>query len=476
MAFETVSPVGSALQHLLDADDIVPGSAPSYQLCKDILAYHPLGQKIAEAPIGMAQSDQREISVPKGPEDRVVEAFRDEWANIGADRHIGNVARLARAYGVATLVVIVEGEDSSEPLDPSTLARKRVTFSVFDPLNTAGSLTLNQTPNAADFLKAERGVVVNGRRYHPSRCCVLMNEEPLYIEWTASAFGYVGRSVYQRALYPLKSFIQCMVTDNLITLKSGVFIEKLKQSGPIVNGPMQFLFGLKREVVKQARTGNVISIGVDEAIETLNMQNLDGAYGMARTNILKNIATAADMPAKLLDNETLVEGFGEGTEDAKNVARYIDRIRAWMGPAYDFVDRIVQSRAWSQAFFDSLKNLGLDGGAKDHETALAEWRNSFAAAWPSLLKEPESELIKVDDVRLKAAVATVQVLGPQIDPENRVEVLRWFQDTINENKILFKSPLNLDFRAIQDWQPPQDVEPDDADKVPKAPLPFRSAA
>ena len=34
------------------------------------------------------------------------------------------------------------------------------------------------------------------------------------------------------------------------------------------------------------------------------MQNIDGAYGMARQNILENIATSADMPAILLKQET----------------------------------------------------------------------------------------------------------------------------------------------------------------------------
>jgi len=33
--------------------------------------------------------------------------------------------------------------------------------------------------------------------------------------YTQAAFGFVGRSVYQRPLYPLKSFVQTMITDDL---------------------------------------------------------------------------------------------------------------------------------------------------------------------------------------------------------------------------------------------------------------------
>ena len=47
------------------------------------------------------------------------------------------------------------------------------------------------------------------------------------------------------------------------------------------------------------------------------MQNVYAAGTYSRTNIIKDIASAAEMPAKLLDNETLVAGFGEGTEDCQ---------------------------------------------------------------------------------------------------------------------------------------------------------------
>ncbi len=47
---------------------------PSYQLCKTIFLFHPLGQKIASAPVKMAQFLPREITIPDGPEKELVEA------------------------------------------------------------------------------------------------------------------------------------------------------------------------------------------------------------------------------------------------------------------------------------------------------------------------------------------------------------------------------------------------------------------
>ncbi|KGC14621.1 hypothetical protein DM48_362 [Burkholderia gladioli] len=53
------STLSSSLMDLLGADDIVPGSEPSYQLCKTIYVSHPLGGKIVDQPIKLAMSQKR---------------------------------------------------------------------------------------------------------------------------------------------------------------------------------------------------------------------------------------------------------------------------------------------------------------------------------------------------------------------------------------------------------------------------------
>src|SRR6185437_1667829 len=162
--------------------------------------------------------------------------------------------------------------------------------------------------------------------------------------------------------------------------------------------------------------------------------------------------------AKLLNSETFAEGFGEGTEDAKAIAHYIDGLREEMDPLEEFFDNIAMHRAWSSEFFDTIKALHPDSyGGKTYEQAFYEWKNSFAAVWPSLLKEPDSEKVKTDDVKLKAIIATVEVFGPLLDPENKATLLMWAQDNINENKLMFTDPMVLDFEALRNYVPPQPV-------------------
>ena len=448
------SELGNALSELLTCPEIEPGDQPSYEMCKVIWSYHPLGAKMVEAPIAMAQCQEREISVPDAPEDMVRDAFQREWKAIGADDIIYNVMATSRAYGIASVAIKVEGVPDDKPIDLKKIYKESVSFSVFDPLNTAGSLVLNQDPNAIDFQKVQ-AIAVSGVPYHRSRTVVMMNEKPIYILYTSSAFGFVGRSVFQRALFPLKSFIQTMVTDDLVVKKSGVFIAMLETAGAIIDAIMSASATLKRLFVKESTNGNVISIGTKEKIETLNMQNIDGAYALARKNILENCAVAGDMPAEILNSETFAEGFGEGSEDAKRVARWVDRFRVKMSPLYDFFDEIVMYRAWNPEFYRTVQAEHPRYRKISYDQAFHQWRKSFAAKWPSLLTEPDSEKVKTEKVKLEAIVSLVEViLAAPVPQEVKAQTLEWMQDNINENKLMFKNPMVLDTEAIASFEPP----------------------
>lgn len=455
MAFQPIAQLGEGLIGILQADDIVPGSVPGYETCKALYLFHALGQKMVDSPINMAQSQQRKISVPKGPESILVEAFLEEWERLGADKHIFNAARIARIYGISSVALMVGGVPTEKPVDYAKLYSQEISFNVLDPLNTAGSLVLSQDPNAMDFLKV-KDVAVGGQAYHRSRTLTILNEEPIYIAYTTSAFGFVGRSVYQRAFYPLKSFIQTMITDNLVSLKAGVIVAKVQTPSSAIDGIMDSLFGLKRNFIKEAVVGNVLSIGIEEDIQSLNLQNIDNSLRTARKNILDNIATAADMPAIILNQETFAEGFGEGTEDAKRVAQFIDRLRVWMNPIYRFFDKIVMHKAWNPEFYKTIQAQFPDKyRGVSYKEAFYDWQNSFVTEWPNLLREPDSELVKVDDVRLKAIIATLEVLLPELDPDSRVKIIESALSNINSMKLLFPEPFEVDKDKLKTYRPPQ---------------------
>lgn len=484
-AFLTTQDGGQPLlMSILMQPDIQPGSDIGYQLCKTIYAFHPLGAVLTDAPYKRAQSKPREISVSMAGEDRLVEHRQDVWdkmGEVGATTLLFDLCSTARRYGIAALGVGEIGKDPSTPLDITKVAKADLYFNIFDPLNTAGSLVLSQEPNSPGFMKPAGEVVVAGKRWHPSRLSIKMHERPIYIEFTNSAFGFVGRSVYQRCLYPLKSFIQSMITDQMVIQKAGLLVYKAHSPSGFVDSIVQWFMGLKRAILKQGNTGNVLSIGLEEAIETLNMQNLDGAFGMARTDVIKNIATAAGMPASIIAQETLTAGFGEGTEDFKKEVEYLDDIRQEMAPHYAFMDAICNRMAWDEDFFRTL--LGDYEGIYEsdgYDRFLHDCLSKFKAKWPNLLTEPDSEKVKTEEVQMKTVIAVAETLIPAGSPALKAEVIAWLAENVNNRELMFAGELNIDVEELQAYfEENRDQEREAAEaglKEPGPPAPFSKTA
>ena len=465
--FNAGTELPNSLKEFMQLSELTPGDEPGYAACKAVYTSHPLGAKMAETPITMAQSQDRKI-VAHGAPMAAVEAFQEEFRAIGATEAIRQTKVMSRVYGIATCGIVAEGVPPDRPLIPKQLRDLKIAFNIWDPLNTAGSLVFNQNPNALDFLKHGGHVAVAGTAYHPTRTLVVLNERPIFLAWTPAAFGFVGRSVYQRAWFPLKSYLKTLQSDDMIITKAGVIVAKIKAAGSIVDNIMATAMGQKRNVVKEAEIGNVINIGVDEEIESINLQNIEGPSVMARANILKNCALAGDMPAVMLNEETYVEGFGEGTEDAKRVATFIQRIREEMNPQYEWFDQIAMHRAWSPEFYTTVqKRYPKVFGKIAYTEAFYSWKNSFKASWPNFIEEPDSEKIKKEEVILNAAISVIQTLLPISDPYNQTKMVSFLADTVNDQETLFETPLDLDIEALEDFLTKQQQKQEEAEEEAK---------
>jgi hypothetical protein len=458
--------LSSELMRLMELEAIAPGSDIGYEACKTIYTNHPLGSRMVDLPLQMAMSQQREIHVGAPGEESLKDAYLREWKRIGAigaDNIIYRATQISYIYGISTLGANIVGANPADSLPVEDLYKHDMYFNIFDPLNTAGSLVLNQDPTAVDFLHPKQ-VSVGSQIWNNSKTMVLMHEQPIWIKWTDSAFGFVGRSVYQRAFYPLKSFLVSMLADQFAQEKIGLLVWKAASPGAVLDMAARVFKGMQRQSIKGAKTFNVVSIGENESLESLNLEHLEGAGRYSRENILKNIATGAGMPAALLNQETLTSGFGEGTEDAKQIARYIDRVRIEMDTAYQFMDRIVQRRAWNPIFYEEIKRSFPETyGDLEYEAAFRMWSDAFDAQWPNLLSEPESEKQKGVQARLQAATDLFKTIAPSLDPENKARAIMWLVDVANAEEETFSNPLVLDEDAIAQYEPPilQGTEPND---------------
>ncbi len=446
----------SPLMSFLQTDSIEPGTPAGYETCKAIFEYHPLAPKIIEKPIVLALSKPRIITMDCHPKEMLIKAFQDEWDSLDATNIIRDVTFLKRVYGVSAVIYGAEGIPTDKEIDPWQLPYLNLYFNKLDPLNLAGSTVTNQNPNAPDFQKPLEYITAAGQPYHPSRSKIVYNNAPIYLSFQPSGFGFTGRSVFQRALYPLKSFVQSMVTDDLVTFKAGLLVIKQKQSGSIVNRLMQTASGIKRSYLQQGVTGNVLSIDIDEDIESIDLNNTDTAMTTARDNIIANIAAATDVPAILLKDEALANSFAEGSQDAIAIAQYVTSLRNDMRTLFDFFDKIVMHRAWNKEFFDAVQAKYPDMYAgKTYEQAFYEWKDAFTPIWDSMIEETPSELVKTEEVKLKGITETLRTTLPVVNPENRALLIQWAQDNLNEMSDMFTSSMQLDMEQIAEYEPPE---------------------
>jgi hypothetical protein len=244
----------------------------------------------------------------------------------------------------------------------------------------------------------------------------------------------------------MQSFIQSMIADNLMMVKSGILVAKLKQPGSIIDRLMSAAQDIRLNILKVARTGNTISITPEEEIESLDLKNL--TYAEQRKNILENIAMSLDMPANFLTSDSLSQGFGEGEQDAKLIASYIDCVRLDMKPIYDFVDGIVQHTAWNPDYFQALQSRFPEYKKMSYEEWFMQCKRSFTAIWPEALEPTKKERTDHQKNVYESCLEVFNTIGPLCTGENKAQLVDWVVANLNEAEDLFPNKLIIDTTDI----------------------------
>ncbi|MFZ4220811.1 hypothetical protein ACEV6Q_23535, partial [Enterobacter ludwigii] len=208
------------------------------------------------------------------------------------------------------------------------------------------------------------------------------------------------------------------------------------------------------EVIKISENGGVVSIGVGEDVESLNLQNIDKTLDTVRNNIISDIATGCDVPAALLKDEAFAVGWSDGAEDSKAVSQYIDGIRQGIDPVISFFERIVQYIAWDEDFYNALKAEFPDIITEDYQTTFYRWRREFTASWVELVAPPQNEEQEAESKVVQQAVAVFVSLVKEVDPKNRAKVADWLANILNNTTAFGDSPLILDMDSLSAYQPP----------------------
>jgi hypothetical protein len=419
-------------------ENAVPGDEPSYELCKLLYTKHPIGAKIVEAPIQLVFSQERVIS---GVPEDVKNQFTATWKKVSAESAIRNTVRLSKIYGVSTLAELSEG-----------------IYNVYDSQNTGGSFGSMNELLSPQFMKTP-SVRVLDRVFGPGECIVLHNGPSVYLDYVSSGYGYTGRSVYHAAVFDLGTYLDTMHANRLISQKAGVLVAKIKTMGAAVTGVMQQMSGFKRNLLQEAKTYNVLQVGHEDEVESLNLMHATEANNGSKESILDSIAAAVGMPAIILKSETLAQGLGgSGAEDSKVIANYVSEERTSIQPLYDFMVPRVQKLAWTPEFYESFQATDPDYQGVPFETALYEWIEAFEFEFPDFLREQKSEKAKSVEARIKLVESAFNLLNGNSSPDDRRMLHQFVMDNYNSEDIKEFLPVPLELNLDGDFSEPAPTE------------------
>jgi len=404
---------------------------------------------------------RRSYTLEDDPGNRVVTHFEDAWTRMQITQKIKNLHYTVRCYGAAAIGVGDLKNKTEEALDLWKLEESDVYISVFDPLNTAGSMVSNQDPNAPDFQAPNKVTTIQGIAWHPSRTLRLYNGSPIYLSFQNSTFGYTGRSVFQRVLFPMQSYLKTMPVNDMVAEKAGLLIVKQVQNSSTVSGIMGFAGKKKREMVKNAITGNVMQIGASDSVESLNLQNVDDALKGARENIIADIAAGSDIPALLIKDEAFAVGFADGTEDAKSVAQYIEGVRQTIDSSIEFFEKIVQHVGWNEDFYTAMAVEYPEYIAgRSYKEMFYIWQRDFVSDWAPLLEETNKDKQEGESKLVDQVTKLFTAITARIDPENYAIAVQWMADIANSLDSTKNTPLLIDFDALAAYVPPDPAPAD----------------
>ncbi|MDI2113060.1 anti-CBASS protein Acb1 family protein [Commensalibacter nepenthis] len=432
----------------------------SYDLCKQLYVYHPLGKRIVDLPIDLTLNKDRILNVKHELSPELLEQFNKKWKELNLTRVIRNLAVTSRLYGIAALFIKADGvEDNKKIPDDKTLNNYKITPLVYDALNIAGSATGNQNIDSVDFLEL-KDVYRSGTALAKDRSIILSNGDPIYIEYINSAYGYAGRSVFQNCAGLLQSYLDVMEADNTVARKVALIVAKLNQGGSATR-VQEAANDQKRNLLQEARNDNVLSIGTNEDIDTLNMTNVDNSLDTSRRHIIEDIANAIDLPVILLNGQKFTGGFGEGSEDTKNIGRHIDNKRQWLEPIFDFCDNLVMELAWDFNFIDSLnsknssfydKNLtSFEEKQRLYKVKFQELKNSFSYSFPSFLTETEAEILDGDVKKINSMKTIFESVYDKVDPQTKSQLICWMMDNFNDLRSVNKVKIDYNPDEIKEF-------------------------
>lgn len=428
--------------------DIARDGQLTWEDCRDIFRYFPMGKRIARALPRFSFSAEREIIVPEAPEE-AIQAFKKMAIKLSQDKIIYRASVYARIYGLSGIFVSCNGKNNMDNITYRDV-QKGIRFNALDSLNLAGSY-FSQDVLSEKFMKPDP-VTINGQKVGSKRVCTILNGDPLYLNFNESTYNFAGISVYANMTNLIQSWTRAMISIRRMLTKASSVVFKSRDGDKL--NPNQVTAAKKSLQLLQAmeNTGGV-SIERADDVSFFPMTGVGEIDTLLKSVENEILYALDDTPQALLLNANISNGLSEGSEEFKAIMIAIDSFRKEiLSPLYAFTDPFVMASAWTNEFIlriteNDKRYFGMSP-AKIRQYWMENFEYSYRSLFPKTSLEEETEKAVSLDNLLKVR----QLGGNYADIE----------EEINEKK-LFNNDISIDPTPMLDSNGQYNLFPDEED-------------
>lgn len=293
----------------------------SYKDCQNLYSYIPLAKRIVNLPIKIAINN---MNIKWGSEDEYKdeEGLKDIDINYIKTLCTDYISKV-RLYGYSVLLPLVGPEDNaSKPLMKSEIYDKEIRYNILDPLNM--TVTIDNNPASYNFKRITSMRVNNGPLIHTNRALALNNRlNNLYLQYNNASYNYVGLSELQ-SCYCLMNVIATAITsmERQLMHSSLMVVEEEKGSTNVNTQSMT----AQADLLSQVKQDSVVLLRNGLKLNQFQLSNFDTITNSI-DSINKLISMTTDIPSVLFTDESLGNGFSEGSSDGQIVEMYLTDIR-----------------------------------------------------------------------------------------------------------------------------------------------------
>lgn len=390
----------------------------SYEECREIYRFWPLGKRVVSALPNFAMSAGREFSIKDAPPE-VAEEIKKTAEQMDLEGTVNKASVYARIYGLSFIFVSTPEDTPDKPLTYKDI-QQGFNFNVLDPLAMGGNIAIDINPLSYNFNKP-LGYTIKGHKVNSKRIFACYNDIPLYYQWNKSSFSWSGPSIYQNMTLLIRSWNRAIIAIQRISTKAASIIVKSKdivyQTGVNIQAINKNL-----RLIRDMENDGIADIKVGEDVEFFHLTGIteiDTIIEKIQSGLMMSLN---DTPSSILLDRNIAQSMSDGDNDMKAIIIAVDRFRkGTLTPIYEFVDKFLLYKTFTPQFIKQMKQKYPDLYANMGENEiLAHWMENYTFEYNNIYPLSKNEEADTQSKHLDNMLKIKELGGDLNSIENEI--------------------------------------------------------